>query len=59
MLKARRKEVIEKDLAIESGWYFAVGISIPLVIWFFATHVKELKGYDNKVKKEKMHTISG
>jgi hypothetical protein len=59
MLKARRKGVIGKDLAIESGWYFAVGISIPLVIWFIATHVKELKGYDNKVKKEKMHTIPG
>jgi len=53
--------VIGKGLGIETGWYFAVGISIPLVIWFVATHLKELKGSSTStnIKKEKLQPISG
>jgi hypothetical protein len=55
--------VIGKGLGIETGWYFAVGISIPLVIWFVATHLKELKGSSSStstnIKKEKLQPISG
>ena len=40
------------NMAIESGWYFAVGISIPLVIWFFVTHLKELKGKDYNIRNK-------
>jgi hypothetical protein len=39
-------------MAMESGWYFVVGISIPLVICFFSTHLKELKGKDYEIKKK-------
>ena len=35
---------------IENGWYFAVAISIPLVIWFFVTRRNELKGKE-KIRK--------
>ena len=35
---------------IENGWYFAVAISIPLVIWFIVTRRNELKGKE-KIKK--------
>lgn len=58
VLKARNQEVI-KNIAIESGWYFAVGISIPLVIWFFVIHLKELKGKDYKIKKKSTHVLAG
>ena len=46
-------------MAIESGWYFVVGISIPLVIWFFITHLKELKGKDYNIKKKQAQMVAG
>ncbi|MGA8405153.1 MAG: hypothetical protein WB664_10085 [Nitrososphaeraceae archaeon] len=46
-------------MAIESGWYFVVGISIPLVIWFFITHLKELKGKDYNIKKKQTQMVAG
>jgi len=51
VFKTRKQEVI-RNMAIESGWYFAVGISIPLVIWFFVTHLKELKGKDYNTRNK-------
>jgi hypothetical protein len=39
------------ELAVENGWYFAVAISIPLVIWFFVTHLKQLRAKDETVKR--------
>jgi hypothetical protein len=46
-------------MAIESGWYFAVGISIPLVIWFISTDLKELKGKDYNIKKKPTQMVAG
>ena len=46
-------------MAIESGWYFVVGISIPLVIWFFITHLKELKVKDYNIKKKQTQMVAG
>jgi len=48
-----------KNIAIESGWYFAVGISIPLVIWFFSTHLKERKGKEYNIKKKPTQMVAG
>lgn len=46
-------------MAIESGWFFVVGISLPLVIWFFSTHLKELKGKDYNIKKKPTQMVAG
>lgn len=46
-------------MAIESGWYFVVGISLSLVIWFFSTHLKELKGKDYNIKKKPTQMVAG
>ena len=48
--KGETLEVIYMFHGIENGWYFAVAISIPLVIWFFITRRNELKGKE-KIKK--------
>jgi hypothetical protein len=45
-------------MAIESGWYFVAGISIPLVLWFFVTHLKELKGKDYEIKKKATQVLA-
>jgi len=47
--KAENLEVIYMFHGIENGWYFAVAISIPLVIWFFLTRRNKLKGKE-KIK---------
>ena len=46
-------------MAMESGGYFVVGISIPLVIWFFSTHLKELKGTEYNIKKKPTQMVAG
>jgi hypothetical protein len=48
---------IELHHGMEIGWYFAAAISIPLVIWFFVTHLKEFKGKDKTIKKP-THTVA-
>jgi hypothetical protein len=41
---------------IGPGAYYAAGISLPLVAWFIATHVSELRGASKtKFKKHEMH----
>ncbi|HKX20894.1 MAG TPA: hypothetical protein VJM74_04410 [Nitrososphaeraceae archaeon] len=48
--KAEALEVTYMFHGIENGWYFAVAISIPLVIWFFITRRHELKGKEKITK---------
>ena len=48
--KAETLEVTYMFHGIENGWYFAVAISIPLVIWFFITRRHELKGKEKITK---------
>ena len=57
VFKTRKQEVI-KNMAIESGWYFAVGISIPFVTWFFVTHLNELKGKEYKISNKPTRTLA-
>jgi hypothetical protein len=41
------------------GAYYAAGISLPLVVWFILTHLKELRGPTKIGKREKQDAYKG